>query len=193
MPSFTLRHLSFVPLLAMGVLALAGLLVPGYSTLSQHMSELGLLHGWPRWVERSAAVISGAAILVFSLALLAHGSRFACSALTSLLFAACMISNGVFTMGNPLHGLYGIGMFSVLTPLLFISEYGPAGSAWLRVASRAVSLIGVLYLWMMVCGFDPAAYRGLTQRLAALPAFAWYALAAIELRRAHGADDRHDG
>ncbi|WP_312252425.1 DUF998 domain-containing protein [Stenotrophomonas sp.] len=137
MPTVTLRHVSFVPLLAMGVLALAGLLVPGYSTLSQHMSELGLLQGLPRWVERCAAVVSGAAILVFSVALLSHGSRFACSALTSSLFAACMISNGVFTTGSPLHGLYGIGMFSVLTPLLFISEFGRGGGRRGCVLPRA--------------------------------------------------------
>lgn len=41
------------------------------------------------------------------------------------------------------------------------------------------------YLWLMMSGFDPPPYRGLTQRIALLPAFGWYTFAALELRRVH--------
>lgn len=177
-----LQQALYFPFGAMLFLALFGLAVPGYHTLSQHMSELGLLAGWPARVVQAMAAISGASILIFSMALLGQGRRFAFTALTSSLFGVCMLSNGLFTTGSPLHGMYGIGMFSVLTPLLFLSELGGSASVRMHRVSRWIALIGMVYLWMMVCGLDPAPYRGLTQRLAALPAFAWYALAVLELR-----------
>jgi uncharacterized membrane protein YbjE (DUF340 family) len=74
-------------------------------------------------------------------------------------------------------------MFSVLTPLLFLVELGTQASTRIGRVSRWTSLLAMTYLWLMVTGLDPLPYRGLTQRIALLPAFGWYAFAAIELRR----------
>ncbi|OUL16855.1 hypothetical protein B0X78_03725 [bacterium AM6] len=74
--------------------------------------------------------------------------------LTSLLFGVSMVSNGVFTTGSPLHGLYGIGIFSILTPLLFLAELGPAASTRMAWIARVTSLLGMAYLWLMLSGFD---------------------------------------
>ncbi|MGE6332728.1 hypothetical protein [Stenotrophomonas sp. NPDC077659] len=57
--------------------------VPGYSSLSQHLSELGLMPGLPANVLTACIVANGAAIIVFSLALLGWGGRFALTAFTS--------------------------------------------------------------------------------------------------------------
>lgn len=54
--------------------------------------------------------------------------------------------------------------------------------AWV---APAISLLGMAYLWLMMSGFDPLPYRGLTQRIALLPAFGWYAFAALALRQGH--------
>lgn len=159
------------------------LTVPGYHSLSQHLSELGLLPGLPARAVLIAPSISGVSILIFSLSLLAQGRRFALTALTSTLFGVAMLSNGLFTTGSPLHGLYGIGIFSVLTPLLYLVELGPQASPRIRWVSCWTSLLGMAYLWMMVTGIDPPDYRGLSQRLALLPAFGWYTFAALEWRR----------
>jgi hypothetical protein len=139
--------------------------------------------GLPTYAEQAAGMISGTAILVFSLSLLTQGRRFALTALTSTLFGVCMLSNGIFTTGSPLHGLYGVGMFSVLTPLLFVVELGVQASTRIGRVSRWTSLVAMTYLWLMMVGLDPLPYHGLTQRIALLPAFGWYTFAAMELRR----------
>lgn len=171
-----------VMLLLMGV----GLAVPGYDSVAQHLSELGLLPGLPARMEQLAGLLSGGSILLFSAALLADGRRFACTALTSSLFGLSMVCNGLFPMGSPLHGLYGIGFFVVLVPLFFLLELGPVASARIRWASRLASLLTLAYLWSMLAGLDPLPYHGLTQRLAVIPMFGWYTLAALERVRQQG-------
>lgn len=181
--NLAIQQAVYVPLGAMLALIAFAFTVPGYHPLSQHLSELGLMPGLPAKAVQVGAVVSGSAIIVFSLALLAQSRRFALTVLTSTLFGVSMVSNGVFTTGSPLHGLYGIGIFSILTPLLFLAELGPAASTRMAWIARAISLLGMAYLWLMLSGFDPEPYRGLTQRIALLPAFGWYTFAALELRR----------
>ena len=83
---------------------------------------------------------------------LACGRRFALTALTSVLFGVAMFSNGAFTTGSPLHGMYAIGIFSILTPLLFqlpLDADAPPRMAWL---APATSLMGMACLWLMMSG-----------------------------------------
>lgn len=183
MRSLATRQTVYVPLGAMLALIVFAFTVPGYHSLSQHLSELGLMPGLPAYAVQAAGVISGTAIIVFSLSLLSQGRRFALTALTSVLFGIGMLSNGIFTTGSPLHGLYGIGIFSVLTPLLFLVELGTQASTRIGWVSRWTALLAMAYLWLMVAGLDPPPYRGLSQRIALLPAFGWYTFAAMELRR----------
>ena len=96
---------------------LVGFTVPEYSSISEHMSKLGLLGGYPAFFEKALGVIAGVSITVFSLALIRHPlGRFSFTAFTSVMFGINMLSNGIFPMGSPLHGLYGIGFFALLTP-----------------------------------------------------------------------------
>ncbi|WP_294994107.1 DUF998 domain-containing protein [uncultured Stenotrophomonas sp.] len=183
MRDVAIRQAQYLPLGALLAAIGFAFTVPGYHSASQHLSELGLLPGLPARVLQIVMMVGGAAIIVFSLALLASGRRFASSALTSALFGAAMFSNGAFTTGSPLHGLYSIGIFSILTPLLFRVELGADASPRMTWLAPATSLLGVGYLWLMLSGFDPQPYHGLTQRIAALPAFGWYTFAALELRR----------
>ncbi|WMJ70628.1 DUF998 domain-containing protein [Stenotrophomonas sp. 24(2023)] len=180
MHALATRQAIFLPLGAMLALIAFAFTVPGYHSLSQHLSELGLLPGLPAQAVLLGPSISGCSIIIFSLSLLVQARRFALTAVTSTLFGAAMLSNGLVTTGSPMHGLYGVGIFSVLTPLLFLVELGPQASSRIRWVSCWTSLLGMAYLWMMVTGMDPPDYRGLTQRLALLPAFGWYAFAAIE-------------
>lgn len=174
--NLAIQQAVYVPLGAMLALIAFAFTVPGYHPVSQHLSEMGLMPGLPAKAVQVGPMVSGSAILLFSLALLAQSRRFALTALTSTLFGAAMLSNGLFT----------IGIFSILTPLLFLAELGPQASTRMAWFARASSLLGMAYLWLMMSGFDPEPYRGLTQRLALLPAFGWYTLAALELRRFRG-------
>ncbi|HYQ24236.1 DUF998 domain-containing protein [Stenotrophomonas sp.] len=186
MRALAIRQAIHLPLGAMLAVIVFAFTVPGYSSLSQHLSELGLMLGLPAHVLTACIVINGGAIFLFSLALLGWGRRFALTALTSTLFGIAMLSNGLFTTGSPLHGMYSIGIFSILMPLLFLVELGTDASARIAWVARVTSLLGMAYLWLMLSGLDPQPWHGLTQRIALLPAFAWYTFAALELRRVFG-------
>ncbi len=170
-----------IPLGAMLLPILVAFFLPGYSSVSQHISEVALLDHPVALIQRGAALVAGVSIALFGAGLfLAKGSKY--TALAAVFFGASMISNGVFVMGSPLHGLYGLGFFMVLVPAFFAAEIAPTGSS-LRNFSLLVSLIIMLYLWLMLSGFDPRAFRGLTQRIATLVIFGWYAVASYSLAR----------
>jgi hypothetical protein len=96
---------------------LMGFTIPGYSSLSQQLSELELLHHPAAQATRIAAIVCGASIILFSLALMQRGLRqYLFTSFSALIFGASMVRNGSFVMGSPLHGLYGIGFFVVLVP-----------------------------------------------------------------------------
>jgi hypothetical membrane protein len=155
--------------------------LPGYSSISQHISEVALLDHPVALIQRVAAAVTGTSIAMFGAWLfLAKGSKY--TAIAAVVFGASMISNGIFVMGSPLHGLYGLGFFMVLVPAFFAAEIAPAGSS-LRNISMLVALVIMLYLWLMLSGFDPHAFRGLTQRVATLIIFGWYAVASYSLVR----------
>jgi hypothetical membrane protein len=181
--NIAIKQALFFPLGAMLALMLVGLTVPGYSSTSQQLSELGLLGGYPAVFESVSAIIVGVAIIIFSVALIRHPSgRFAFTVLTSSLFGISMLCNGIFRMGSPLHGLYGIGFFTILTPALFVAELHPnEQTKGISVTSKWAAVITLLYLWLTITGFDPKGFHGLTQRLAVIPMIGWYSYASYTL------------
>lgn len=187
MSLFLIRQAVYVPLAAMLIPIVVSWFVPGYSSLSQHMSELELLGGTPAMLTRVAAIVSGASIVGFALGLLGLSRHYLFSALACALFGLSMISNGVVVTGSPWHGLYGIGLICVLAPALFVAESpGIANDPRLRRWFLAAAVLTLLYMWLMITGLDPMPYRGLTQRIAVVFMFGWYALAGMILLR----DDR---
>ena len=183
-----IKQAVFFPLAAMLVPILASFVVPGYSSISQHLSELEVLDHPVATITRGAAIVSGASIVLFGVGLLGASRRYAFTALAAFVFGASMISNGIFVMGSPLHGLYGIGIFMVLTPAFFAAEiHASEHSSSVKALSMTAAVLTMLYMWLMLSGLDPAAYRGLTQRLAIIPIFGWYSLAAYALVRSHSA------
>lgn len=183
MRNIAIKQALFLPLGTELILMLVGFTVPGYSSISEHMSKLGLLGGYPAVFEQMLSVIEGVSLIIFSLALVRHPSgRFAFTVLTSVLFGISMVCNGVFPMGSPLHGLYGIGFFTILTPALFVAEIHPSERPpTFFVASKLAAVIALFYFWLMITGFDPMGFRGLTQRLAVITMIGWYSYASYTL------------
>jgi len=97
-----IRQAIYLPLGAILAAIAFGFTVPGYSSLSQHLSEMGLMTGLPASMLTACIAVNGAAIIVFSLALLGWARRSALTALTSTLFGVAMLSNAIFTTGSPL-------------------------------------------------------------------------------------------
>ena len=188
MTSPLIKQAVFVPLAAMLIPVLASFAVPEYSSISQHLSELEMLDHPAAAITRIAAIISGASIILFSAGLLRHASKqYVFTVLAAFVFGASMISNGIFVMGSPLHGLYGIGIFMVLTPAFFAAESLASVSPTVRLLSMLASVATLLYMWLMLSGFDPESYRGLTQRVALIPIFGWYSFASYALVRSYSA------
>lgn len=170
-----LRATIVLPLLGMLIPMVVGLFVPGYSSIHQHMSELELLSPNIAMACRVGAIIAGGSIVGFAIALLLHGgSRYAFTALAAVIFGISMVSNGVFTMGSPLHGLYAIGLTVILCPAFFAAERGE-GRDYL---SLTIAFLVLVYMWALMTGIDPAATRGLTQRLITIPMFGWFGYAS---------------
>jgi hypothetical protein len=178
-----IRQAIVIPLGSMLVPILIAFTLPGYSSLSQHISEVALLDHPIALIQRLAALAAGISILLFSLGLFLWPIRgFGFSAFAAALFGASMISNGVFVMGSPLHGLYGMGLFMALVPAFFAAELrGALGAHPICKVSMAVAVFNLFYLWLMLSGFDPQEFRGMTQRAATVVIFGWYSLAAYSL------------
>lgn len=196
--AFFMRQAIFVPL-AMIAPILVGLFVADYNSVAQHMSELELRTDWIAWVVRFGAGVSGLSIMLFAVGCFllpqentsgvdqGGGVRFSFTGLVAMLFGVGMVSNGVFIIGSPLHGLYGLPIFSVLVPAFFVAEYARTAAAdiwptWFTGFSLLVALLALIYMWALLVGFDPAAYRGLTQRTSTLVSFGWYAAVAFAMR-----------
>ena len=160
-----------------------GFCQPGYSSISQHMSELEAIPGAAAQATRIGAFGSGLSIAAFGIALLlTKTSRMPFTAVAALVFGASIMSNGIFMVGSPLHGLYAIGLTCILAPAFFAAEY-PYRSDGERPdkISLTASVLVLIYMWLLMTGLDPAPIRGLTQRVAVLPIFGWYSYASIKL------------
>lgn len=170
-----------IPLSAMLIPIALALFLPNYSSISQHISETALLDHPIAAIQRLAAFATGVSLCLFAVALLlGPGKARPFTSATLLAFGASMISNGVFVMGSPLHGLYGLGFFMALVPALFVAEAAPR-ARWFAQLSMGGAILTMTYLWLMLSGFDPQGYRGLTQRIATVIIFGWYTLAGLEL------------
>jgi hypothetical protein len=178
-----IRQAIVVPLAAMLTPILIAFTIPGYSSISQHISETALLHHPIAPIQRLCAILAGASIILFGAGTVwTFGARFLFTALASLIFGASLISDGVVVMGSPLHGLYGLAIFMSLVPAFFAAEARPVlRTSPLILLSMACAAFNLAYMWLMLSGFDPAAYKGLTQRLATLVIFGWFSIAASAL------------
>lgn len=178
-----LRIAAVLPALGMLLPMVCGVFVPGYSSVGQQMSELEALGGMAKLITQVGAITSGVGIVAFAVVVFRSAAwRMPFTASMALVFGISMASNGVFLYGSPLHGLYGIGFCCVLIPGFFAAERPRVGDARHHdVVSLTAAVLILVYMWMMIVHFDPAALRGLTQRLACIPMFGWFAYAGMKL------------
>ena len=170
-----------------------GLLSPDYSGLSQQVSELTVKPGLPHLMANIGAVGCGAGFCLFSIGLWrATQKNFSFGAAAWLIFGVSILSNGIWPMGGPMHGLYGIGIISLVAPALSLIELRVLrNNRTAYFITVFVSLSTVLYLWLNFTGLDPAQAKGLTQRIFSSINSLWPAVIAMLLLR-HPSDERHD-
>jgi hypothetical protein len=168
---------------------LGGMVVPGYSALSQQASELLATGRDGAFCLRVGAIGAGLAYIGFAFGVFSLSSRRpAIGAISYLVFGFSMISNGIWPMGSPMHGLYSIGLLSIIAPALAHIELGKTlRSRRDYFVTAFVSVAGFVYLWLNVTGNDVKAFSGLTQRVfSSINSFwpFWTALAGLKVEKA---------
>lgn len=162
--------------------------MPDYSWLSQHASVLTLSEdNVARNIVKTGLVLTGLSLTLLSLyTFKTLGKLFVGSSLLILILGLVMISNGLYPMGSPMHGLYAIGIFTVINPFVSCYElknhlHDPSYFLWSLMAGVCL----MIYLWINLVGLDPDGYRGLTQRIAATINYGWIAYTAYKLHKHH--------
>ncbi|AOE50926.1 DUF998 domain-containing protein [Kangiella sediminilitoris] len=156
-------------------LIIVGLLAPGHDSISQHLSTISLYSSpWPL-VLQIISICLGLSVCVYSIGASYILKRFAWFSIPSLAFGVAMIFNGLYKMGSPLHGLYGMAFFSPLVPIIFALEFKERLNSYtFQVYSIITAILGMIYMWLMLTQFDPHGYIGLTQRIFILLMTVWY-------------------
>jgi hypothetical membrane protein len=165
--------------------SLAGVLSPGYDAITQHASELTKQPGLPHLLFNVSGIGVGVGFCLFSVGLWrATGKAFSFGAAAWFVFGVSMLSNGIWPMGNRLHGLYAVGIINLVAPVLSLLELRQLRdirSAY--IITVFVSVAAIVYLWLNLTGLDPEWARGLTQRLFSSTNSLWPAVIAIILLR----------
>ncbi len=163
-----------------------GFMTPGYDSISQHLSEIAVTEWVPKGISgvtRICFLLIAVSIALFPVGLAFYGQRrISFTIVLGLIYGAGMLSNSVFPAGTPLHGLYGLPIFSVIIPAIFALEYGnDLNSKQFVKVSIIATIFNLVYLWANVVGLDPAGYRGVTQKLAIYVINIWYFFAAFTM------------
>lgn len=184
-----MRHLLikqaiFLPVIYFGFIIVAGLFADDYSHFGQHASELGINP------SKIAVVLFKAGIIATSLSLflLAIGLRlnfknkFTLSSILIFAFGITFIFGAIYPIGSPWHGFYGIGLFIMILPFVFLYESGTLlkNKAVHRI-SIAAGFLMFFYLWSMIARLDPIDLRGLTQRIFGIVVFGWFSFISYHL------------
>ncbi|MEM0519389.1 DUF998 domain-containing protein [Aequorivita flava] len=183
--NYLIKQAKFIPLLFFVPVTIAGFLVPSYSMIKQQGSEITLTtYKTAIFILESGALLSGLSGILLALGIMLKYKRFYLSSVILIVFSISMISNGLFPMGSPMHGFYGIGLSLMLLP--FISCY-ELKNEMVRKTFFKISIISgfvmFIYFWSTIVGLDPQDYQGLTQRIAAIFMFGWIAYLAYELEK----------
>ena len=187
-----------VPLIYLGAVLGAAWFYPGYSHVTQYVSELGAKASPHREIFNYGLQAGGVAAILgafgFFLALHKLSRGFVFATLTTVaigLWGISMVMGGLYPMPDPRHGAYGLGMALNAAPLLLLlALMRDSKLAWLKALSMLVFLVSGGLLAIMM-GYGPMTHIpqlavhksdvGLWQRAYALSIIPWIGLAALGL------------
>src|SRR5947207_2776758 len=138
-------------------ISLAGVLSPGYNPITQHASELSKQPGLPHLLCNVSGIGVGVGFCLFSVGLWrATGKAFSFGAAVWFVFGVSMLSNGIWPMGNRLHGLYAVGIINLVAPALSLLELRAVrGIRSAYIVTVFVSVAGILYLALDIVSLAP--------------------------------------
>ncbi|MFL6202566.1 MAG: DUF998 domain-containing protein [Thermoanaerobaculia bacterium] len=182
-----------LPILYFANLLINSLLYPGYSHVTQYVSELGAAAAPHASLFNAGVILGGALSFVasfgFFYAVRWLGGNRILAALTGLCFflwGISIVMAGMFPMPDERHGGYGLGFAFQLAPLvLALALWRRPGLRGLSVFLLAVFVVMTFFIAVMmgVGGLVTRANVGLWQRGNALAGFPWIGIAAWRLRK----------
>lgn len=186
MRQLLIKQAIFLPIIYFGSIVIAGLFATDYSHLGQHASELGINS------SNSAVILFQIGIILTSLSLflLALGlllnfkKRFSISSILIFAFGVTFIFGAIYPINSPWHGFYGLGLFIMILPFVFLYELNNLiNNRTIHIISIVAGFLMFFYLWSMIAGLDPVNYRGLTQRSFGIIVFGWFSYISYRLNK----------
>jgi hypothetical membrane protein len=182
---YLLKQAILVPAIYFIPVLIAGLLVPDYDMIKQHASEITLTHYKNAiLIFDSGMILSGLSCVLLALGIIFDLRKFYLSSILLIIFGISMVSNGIFPMGNVMHGFYGIGLIIMLLPFAICYELKNENIKKIFFKISIISGIVIfVYFWSMIVHLQPENYSGLLQRIIAIFIFGWIAYFAFELKK----------
>lgn len=184
MKHFLIKQAIFLPVIYFGSIIIAGFFANDYCHIGQHASELGInANKTAVTIFQIGIIATSISLFILSLGLVVNFKKqFSLFAVLVFLFGVTFIFGAIFPIGSPWHGFYGLGLFIMIAPFVFLYELNRMiEKRSLHILSIVAGALIFLYLWAMVARLDPMEYRGLTQRLFALVVFGWFSVVAWHL------------
>ena len=166
-----------------------GFFIPGFDFFAKSISHVALEAPGFAYTHRAADVAIGVSMCIFAIGVNSiSGKRVSFSMITIGLLGLSMVSAGIWTLETPLHLLYNLSIFMVLSPVAFALEFKERiGSPKFETFCLAVAFLHVSMFWAIYAGFIPSEYNGLVQRIWAVPTMGWFGVAAAVLQGRLGA------
>ena len=179
-----IRQACFLPLYYLVPLLVAGSLVTDYNQVGQHASEINIAEygNTKNWISIMCFAV-GTSYVLFSIGLLKNGWRnFGLIGVLFILFGISMYNNSIYPIGSPMHGYYGIGILSIVTPFLILAQNGNNDFTNETITLiKTVGMLMIFYLWILFSELDPGNLNALTKRLGAPLFYGWTACLAFIL------------
>ncbi len=182
------------PILFTITVIILGLLRPGYSHVSQAISELGSVGAPNAVVQDANFVLLGLLVIAFAYGLHrgigdGKGSRLG-PILVAVFGAVAAIGDGIFPLPGPLHQpFFIVGVIAFMAGILIISRRLKQHTSWIgyRLYSLGTGVIAIILFLVLLSyaistgGTGP--WFGALQRIFVAPLFLWIEVMAIRLLR----------
>lgn len=182
---YLIKQAIIIPIFYFIPVLVAGLLVENYDLVKQHASEITISNFYyAKLIINIGFILTGLSIILFALGIIGNLKKLYISSILLIIFGLSMVSNGLYPMGNNMHGFYGIGLSQMLLPFVVCYELKNENIKKLFFnISLITGFVIFIYFWTMIIGFDPSNYKGLTQRVASAFIFGWLAYFAFVAKK----------
>lgn len=184
MKQLLIKQAVFLPIIYFASIIIAGFFANDYSHWGQHASELGISSSKTAVILFQIGIIlTSTSLFLLALGLLINfKNRFLISSILVFAFGVTFIFGAIYPINSPWHGFYGLGLFIMILPFVFLYELNNLiNNRTIYKLSIAAGFIMFFYLWSMVARLDPVNYRGLTQRLFGIVVFGWFSFISYRL------------